>query len=86
MCKIAGLLYLINNASKTIIISIEPDLCRFKHSSVPYNGTLSEIAIALKLGKPMIGINTWENIDCVVKVDNAEDAVAKAFELANKKM
>jgi len=44
-------------------------------------GTLSEIAIALKLGKPVIGINTWENIKGVVKVDNAEDAVAKAFEL-----
>jgi len=44
-------------------------------------GTLSEIAIALKLGKPVIGINTWENIKGVVKADNAEDAVIKAFEL-----
>ena len=48
-------------------------------------GTLSEIAIALKLGKPVIGINTWENIEGVVKADNAEDAVAKAFELAENK-
>ncbi len=49
-------------------------------------GTLSEIAIALKLGKPVIGINTWENIEGVVKADNAEDAVAKAIELAEKSM
>ena len=49
-------------------------------------GTLSEIAIALKLGKPVIGINTWENIEGVVKADNAEDAVAKAFELTGKSM
>ena len=48
-------------------------------------GTLSEIAIALKLGKPVIGINTWDNIEGVVKADNAEDAVAKAFELAENK-
>jgi uncharacterized protein (TIGR00725 family) len=47
-------------------------------------GTLSEIAIALKLGKPVIGINTWENIEGVVNVDNAEDAVAKAIELTDK--
>jgi hypothetical protein len=49
-------------------------------------GTLSEIAIALKLGKPVIGINTWENIEGVVKADNAEDAVAKAFGLTGKSM
>ncbi|UCH81735.1 MAG: TIGR00725 family protein [Nitrospiraceae bacterium] len=47
-------------------------------------GTLSEIAIALKLGKPVVGINSWENIRGAVKADNAEDAVAKAFELAGK--
>ena len=49
-------------------------------------GTLSEIAIALKLGKPVIGINTWENIEGVVKADNAEDAVNKAFELGRESM
>jgi len=48
-------------------------------------GTLSEIAIALKLGKPVIGIHTWENIKGVVKADNAEDAVKKAFELVDQK-
>lgn len=49
-------------------------------------GTLSEIAIALKLGKPVIGIHTWEHIDGVVSVDTAEEAVNKAFELAGENM
>jgi uncharacterized protein (TIGR00725 family) len=47
-------------------------------------GTLSEIAIALKLGKPVIGINSWKDIKGVVKAGNAEDAVAKAFALIGK--
>jgi len=43
-------------------------------------GTLSEIAFALQMGKPVIGIRTWD-IQGVIKVENAEEAVAKAFEL-----
>jgi len=43
-------------------------------------GTLSEIALGLKMGKPVIGINTWE-VKGVVRAENAEDAVRKAFEL-----
>lgn len=45
-------------------------------------GTLSEIAISLKIGKPVIGIKTWENIEGVIKADSPEEAVHKAFELA----
>jgi hypothetical protein len=44
-------------------------------------GTLSEIAIALKLGKPVVGIKTWDNIEGVVKVDSPEEAVQKILEL-----
>lgn len=44
-------------------------------------GTLSEIAIALKLGKPVIGINTWDNIEGVIKVSTPEEAVKKIMEL-----
>ena len=44
-------------------------------------GTLSEIAIALKLGKPVAGIMTWENIEGVMKADSPEEAVEKVFEL-----
>lgn len=43
-------------------------------------GTLSEIAFALQMGKPVIGIRTWE-IKGIVKADNAEAAVSKALEL-----
>lgn len=48
-------------------------------------GTLSEIAIALKLGKPVVGINTWDNVEGVIKADTPEEAVKKAFELVTQK-
>ena len=44
-------------------------------------GTLSEIAIALKIGKPVIGINTWDNIEGLIKAESPDEAVDKAFEL-----
>ena len=44
-------------------------------------GTLSEIAIALKLAKPVIGIKTWENIEGVIKAGSAEEAVNRALQL-----
>ncbi len=44
-------------------------------------GTLSEIAVALKLGKPVIGIKTWEHIDGLIEADSSQEAVNKAFEL-----
>ena len=43
-------------------------------------GTLSEIAYALQMGKPVVGIKTWE-IKGVIHVENAADAVNKVFEL-----
>jgi uncharacterized protein (TIGR00725 family) len=43
-------------------------------------GTLSEIAFALQIGKPVIGIKTW-NIKGVIVAENAADAVNKVFEL-----
>jgi uncharacterized protein (TIGR00725 family) len=51
-------------------------------------GTLSEIALALKMGKPVVGLGTWElvragkTVDAVVRADSAEDAVARALQLA----
>jgi uncharacterized protein (TIGR00725 family) len=42
-------------------------------------GTLSEIALALRRGKPVIGLATWE-IDGVVFVDSPEAAVTAAFD------
>ena len=47
-------------------------------------GTLSEIAIALKLGKPVIGIETWDNVEGVIKAGSPEEAVEMAVNLINK--
>jgi uncharacterized protein (TIGR00725 family) len=41
-------------------------------------GTLSEISIALKIGKPVIGLATWPNIDGVQYVGTADEALAAA--------
>jgi uncharacterized protein (TIGR00725 family) len=41
-------------------------------------GTLSEISIALKIGKPVIGVSTWPDIDGVQYVATAEEAVNAA--------
>jgi uncharacterized protein (TIGR00725 family) len=43
-------------------------------------GTLSEIAFALQLGKPVAGIKTWD-IKGVISAKNAEEAVNKVLEL-----
>jgi uncharacterized protein (TIGR00725 family) len=42
-------------------------------------GTLSEIALALRAGKPVIGVGTWD-IDMVQAVDGVEAAVGAAFD------
>lgn len=38
-------------------------------------GTLSEIALALKINKPVIGLETWENIQGVQYVSDPEEAI-----------
>jgi uncharacterized protein (TIGR00725 family) len=51
-------------------------------------GTLSEIALALRTGKPVVGISTWELsmagrlVDAIVRVETAADAVEAALALA----
>ena len=51
-------------------------------------GTLSEIALALKMGKPVVGIGTWElgkdgePVDAIVRAADAKDAVSQALRLA----
>ncbi len=42
------------------------------------HGTLSEIAIGLKLRKTVIGLNTWD-IEGVIRAKTAADAVEKAI-------
>ena len=41
-------------------------------------GTLSEIAVALKLGKPVVGLNSW-TIDGMLQAENPEQAVQLAL-------
>lgn len=43
-------------------------------------GTLSEIAFALQMGKPVVGIKTWD-IKGVIPAENASEAVNKVLEL-----
>ncbi|MFL5735736.1 MAG: TIGR00725 family protein [Actinomycetota bacterium] len=51
-------------------------------------GTLSEVAFALKLGKPVIGLGTWElskagkPVDAIHRVETPEEAVAEALRRA----
>lgn len=47
-------------------------------------GTLSEIALALKMGKTVIGLRTWENIPGILRAAGAEEAVARAFALLDE--
>ena len=45
------------------------------------HGTLSEIALALKMWKPVVGLKTWERLPDVHYVQDAEEAVERAFSL-----
>ena len=53
-------------------------------------GTLSEIALALKIGTPVVGLGTWElrkageSVDAIERATSAEDAVARALRLASE--
>jgi uncharacterized protein (TIGR00725 family) len=51
-------------------------------------GTLSEIALALQAGTPVVGLDTWElgrngqAVEAVVQAEDPAQAVARALELA----
>jgi uncharacterized protein (TIGR00725 family) len=51
-------------------------------------GTLSEIALALKMGKPVVGLGTWQlskrdtRVEAFVEASTPEDAVATALAAA----
>lgn len=46
-------------------------------------GTLSEVALALKLGRPVIGLGTWD-IEGVEPAASALEAAARALDAARK--
>jgi hypothetical protein len=41
-------------------------------------GTLSEIGLALKIGRPVIGLGTWQDIDGVDYVETPQQAIERA--------
>jgi len=46
-------------------------------------GTLSEIAFALQLGVPVVSLGSWEISPEIISAESAEEAVARALELAD---
>jgi hypothetical protein len=44
-------------------------------------GTLSEIAFALRLHKPVIGLDTWDVAEPIIRVHTPQEAITKAFAL-----
>ncbi|VAX24354.1 hypothetical protein MNBD_NITROSPINAE02-137 [hydrothermal vent metagenome] len=45
------------------------------------SGTLSEIAISMKLGKPVVSIGKWSQMEGVIAAQTPEEAVEKVFKL-----
>jgi uncharacterized protein (TIGR00725 family) len=46
-------------------------------------GTLSEVALALKTGVPVVGLGTWE-LEGVQRVQSPDEAVERALDLAGR--
>ncbi len=44
-------------------------------------GTLSEIALARKVGRPVVAVGAWRHLDGVEVVEDPEEAVRRALEL-----
>lgn len=58
---------------------------RSSHALIAFEGgygTLSEIAIALKIGKPVIGLRTWGISKEIINVETAQEAVKRAISLS----
>ena len=48
-------------------------------------GTMSEVALALKSGRPVVGLRAWEDMDGVVAAGTTEEAVNSAMKLARRR-
>jgi uncharacterized protein (TIGR00725 family) len=44
-------------------------------------GTLSEVALALKMGKPVIGLHSWDVSKKIIHVETPQEAVKKVLRL-----
>jgi len=49
-------------------------------------GTLSEIALALRLGRPVVGLGTWDIAAPVARVHDARAAARRALELVTESL
>ncbi len=47
-------------------------------------GTLSEIGLALKLGRPVVALQSWPQLENLYRADTAAAAVAMALELCGR--
>ncbi|MBI4609591.1 MAG: TIGR00725 family protein [Candidatus Rokubacteria bacterium] len=47
-------------------------------------GTLSEVALALKVGIPVVGLKSWGHLDGVVAAEAADEAVSLALSWAER--
>jgi uncharacterized protein (TIGR00725 family) len=47
-------------------------------------GTLSEIGLAMKLGRPVVGLQAWRQLDMIAHADEPVAAVDLALELAER--
>ena len=47
-------------------------------------GTLSEVALALKMGIPVVGLGAWTHLDGVIPAEAPDAAVARAIERAEQ--
>ncbi len=48
-------------------------------------GTLSEVALALKIGKPVVSLGSWQISDDVISAANPAEAVRTALSLISRK-
>lgn len=46
-------------------------------------GTLSEIGFALKIGRPLVALRAWPQIEGITHADEPADAVAEAIRMAH---
>jgi len=47
-------------------------------------GTLSEVALALKIGIPVVGLKSWADLEGVIRAESPDEAVALALSWAER--
>ncbi len=84
-----------SDANRYIDVCIVTDLGHARNALVVHSsqviialngsyGTLSEIALALRLSKPVIGLNSWDIDPKIITAKTPQDAVNKAYQLISQ--